>query len=309
MSALPRRKRRRRRRRNRWLTRFLMFVGLLVLAEAAVVLYVTLSPETPEPLEQARAAATRWWSGTKDTEGMATRLSQWAGDTADGWKDSVNDLVAGQDTTVEPDDTFSGCLKCHNDYAEKIRFVSTYMDHPLHAELGVACKTCHLDVEHPGPLPPPESVCAKCHDEVNDTDQCITCHAPGSVPHFYRLGYPRDQKPECDTCHPPGSFDTTARSLVNPPATDGSDRSYCTSCHQAETCEGCHGTAGAPGAGVKHPAGWVQQHGEIAVATSSCTTCHTTRWCADSCHSNTERMKSLRGEAAPSKRPRPEGRT
>ena len=282
------------RRTRRWTIRLLLLFGVLLVAEAALVVAVLLSPNATRGVQSAVAAGERWWNGTDDSAGMATRLSQEARHATDGWVR----LVGGRDARPKDNGGFGGCIECHDDYASKRRFVTTYMDHPRHAELGVQCDTCHREVEHPNPPAPPEEVCADCHQEVRDPKQCVTCHPPGSIPHFYRLGYPRGDIPECTTCHPPGSFESRGRNLVRRSVLDGSDRSFCESCHLPTTCQECHGING--GGSNPHPSNWIGAHGigPASEGPSKCQRCHTSTWCADRCHSDPDKTAALADQVA-----------
>ena len=133
--------------------------------------------------------------------GIRTKTAEKAHDAYEDWI-----LPLWQDNaipTVNPE--FTACVECHKDYATQRRF-SVYMNHPLHAELGMRCVECHPTNPHPNPPRPQENACADCHSEVNDKDQCGYCHPPASLPHFYYLGTPKESVVDCSVCHPKNSF-------------------------------------------------------------------------------------------------------
>ncbi len=249
----------------------------LLLAEGALVVAVFVSPSAGDRLEGLAASAERIWSGAEGRPGLRDRAIAAARRSYQDW---IAPLWEGP-RTPSPRPDFAACVDCHPDYAKERRF-GVYMDHPLHAELGVACVDCHPETPHPSPPLPQESVCADCHPEVRDAKACGTCHPPGSLPHFYLLGADREAAVRCDVCHPKDVF--TARGeepLVPHEDLTGRDRATCLACHQETTCERCHGEP--------HPTGWLGSHGEGVAQTgsSTCDTCHTGTWCADRCHAVT----------------------
>ena len=263
-------------RRRPWMAVLIGMILVLLLLETALVVGVFASPKTAEQIQNVAASADRTWNGSEGEPGLrtrtATRLHQ-------GYQDWIAPLYT---TPVAPsgDPEFSECVDCHATYATTRRFSSVYMNHPLHAELGVACKTCHQQNTHPNPVRPEEATCEACHD-TQKKDTCGSCHPPGSLPHFYLLGAPRDAAVECDVCHPTNSFDTTASVPKISGIYNGSDASTCTQCHQETTCIQCHQPP--------HPSGWVSQHGAEAGQSglNNCYTCHTGLWCGSRCHSVT----------------------
>lgn len=262
------------RRGGKGLLVLVVVVLLLLLAEGALVAAVFVSPRTAERLEGVAASAERIWSGTDAEPGLRERISRTARRAYEDW---IAPLWEGPRTPA-PQPDFTACVDCHRDYAKRRRF-SVYMDHPLHAELGLACVDCHPETPHPSPPHPQESVCADCHPEVREPNACGTCHPPGSLPHFYLLGAPRDAAVRCDVCHPKGVFEARgATPLVPPTDLTGADRGTCRACHQEETCARCHAEP--------HPPDWVGTHGTSVGQESpaQCLTCHTGTWCADRCH-------------------------
>ncbi len=251
-------------------------VFLLLLAEGALVAAVFLSPSTGERLQGIAASADRLWSGTERSPGLRDRAVRTAREAFDTWIAPLWEPPR----TPRPESDFTACVDCHPDYAKRRRF-GVYMNHPLHAELGVACVDCHPETPHPSPPLPQEAACADCHPEVQDQQACGTCHPPGSLPHFYLLGAPREAAVRCDVCHPKGAFRALATEPLVRDELSGEDRATCLACHDDATCDRCHGEP--------HPPSWSDTHGASVAYTgsSTCLTCHTTTWCADRCHAVT----------------------
>lgn len=263
------------RRTSRGLVVLILAIVLLLLVEAGLVAYVFISPNASKRLEGMAASVQRVWSGDEDTPGLRTRIARSANGAYVEWVVPLWERPA----VPRVEEEFTACVECHQDYATERKF-TVYMDHPVHAELGVECQTCHPLSPHPNPPRPQERVCAECHD-VDDKDECTFCHPPASLPHFYYLGAPKDAAVRCDVCHPKGSFTVehpTPKVTVN---FDGDPGAQCLECHQATTCRSCHAES--------HPSDWIAQHGSIAVnsLTSSCNDCHTPTWCATRCHAVT----------------------
>jgi hypothetical protein len=269
-------------------------IVFLMLAEAALVVAVFVSPSAGNKLESVAASADRAWNGTEREIGLRTRTAQVAHRTYEEW---ITPLWKGP-KPPPADPEFTQCVECHPDYARQRRF-NVYMNHPLHAEIGVACETCHPQNPHPNPPRPQEAVCADCHSEVQQQDSCGFCHPPGSLPHFYLLGAPRTAAVRCDVCHPTGTFETQAtHPQIHEQTFDGSDKGTCLSCHPDSACDRCHATP--------HPSDWLQTHGR-GVAYSgagTCVACHPTDWCAARCHSVTQ-FNPFRPQPLPSVGVRP----
>lgn len=263
------------RRGNRGLAIVISLVLLLVLAEGVLVATVLIWPGAATRLEGVAGSVDRAWSGTEDEPGIAARAGDALGGFYRGW---IRPLWASQERPGQPAE-FAGCASCHEDYAEKRRFSSVYMNHPLHAEIGVACADCHRVTAHPNPGSPEEAVCAGCHQEVDERQGCGLCHAPASLPHFAMLGAPKQGPVDCRTCHPRTPLPSgRAERLVEVGTFDGSQPKACASCHPRTACEQCHAQ--------EHPSGWIGSHGNDVGYTGpgACYTCHTSAWCADRCH-------------------------
>jgi len=263
---------------RRGLILLVVVILLVLLIEGAVVAAVFVSPTASEKLGNVAAAADRAWSGTEDQAGLRTRSATAARTAYEEW------LVPLWKGTEPPpaDPAFTACVDCHPDYARQRAF-TVYMNHPVHAEIGLTCDSCHPQSPHPNPPRPVEKVCAECHAEVEDSETCGFCHPPGSLPHFYLLGAPRTASVRCDVCHPKGAFEMSgSEPLVEASTFTGADEDTCLACHEDTTCARCHGEP--------HPLGWASSHG-VGVGyggATSCRNCHSATWCADRCHAVTD---------------------
>ncbi len=267
------------RKRSRRLVLLAAAIMGLLLLEAALISMIFLFPGTESRLRGVAASLERAWSGSEDSPGIPGRVGDALHDTYEGW---ITPLWREPEPS-EGDPTFRRCISCHPDYGSKRSFDSVYMNHPLHAELGVPCADCHRETAHPNPMPVPEEACADCHPDVEEEKGCPLCHAPGSLPHFYLLGAPREGPVECDICHGRDAFpDSEATEpLVHAGPFDGSEQKRCASCHERSSCQSCHAQ--------RHPANWIGIHGDDVGfgGPVDCYRCHTMTWCADRCHAVT----------------------
>jgi hypothetical protein len=272
-------------RRRHGIAIVIALVVALLLVESAVVVGVFVSPHAADRLRGVAASAERRWNGTGGEPGLRTRTAQTLAESYRSW---IEPLWGGGGAAARPAETtdFSACVTCHRSYAKTRRFPSVYMNHPLHAEIGVACETCHPQNAHPNPPRPTEQSCATCHD-VTDRTTCISCHPPGSLPHFYLLGAPKGEATDCTTCHPTDSFGTHSQVPKVSGWFNGSDPTYCRQCHSVQAAQGpscvtCHRQP-------PHPPNWLSVHGVEAGqgGLNDCYTCHTGTWCGTRCHSVT----------------------
>jgi hypothetical protein len=264
------------RKRRIWMAILIGIVTALLLAEVALVTAVFVSPDAAEDLRGVGTSLDRGWNGADGRPGFRTRA-------ATGIAQSYEDWIVPLWSDAKPppsSEAFADCASCHRRYAKTRRYPSVYMDHPLHAEIGVACETCHTSTTHPNPERPREDACATCHNTQKQSS-CTTCHPPGALPHFYLLGAPRDATVSCDVCHPVNSFGGHATVPKVRGTFDGSDPASCLQCHQEVSCATCHAE--------NHPPNWQSQHGTVAGQSGldGCYTCHTSQWCGTRCHSVT----------------------
>ncbi len=275
--------------RRQWrLIAVLGLIAVLVMGEGALVVVSVFSPSASSSLSKDAGAVSRFFVGRKHHPGIPERVGNAIGSTIHSWFNTLggeNAKPVAQELGSGQGATFEDCVSCHPGYASTKVFSSLYFDHTVHAQIGVKCAVCHTSNVHPDPNPPAESTCAQCHKQVNEIGECQFCHAPGSVPHFYLLGYPRDQAVDCSTCHPKNEFTQTQPTpKITTPVMTGTDRSVCLECHTEANCSQCHATNG----GSPHPPNWIDTHWQAALNdNSTCMTCHTTAWCAETCHAGT----------------------
>ncbi len=261
------------RRTQRKIVVALVAVMVLLVAEGVVVTAVLVSPGAAEGVSRVVENVRETWEGTPDEPGVADRI----GDAGKGVYRSWIEPLWTDGPSAKGSDDFARCVSCHPKYATSRRFSTVYMNHPVHAQLGVGCATCHTETAHPRPAIPDETTCQECHIEVTEEGGCSLCHAPASLPHFYFLGAPHEGTVRCETCHPRSVFTGTPNQRLVHVKFDGSQQATCLACHTPTTCKACHSVA--------HPANWVDRHDGLAWDSSStCTECHTGTWCASRCH-------------------------
>lgn len=262
------------RKRSRGLVLLVTVIVVLLIVEGAFVAFVFVSPSAKDRLGGVAESVQDIWYGTDGDPGVKTRTARTASQLYGDWIAPLwRDL---EPVPVNPE--FTACVDCHPDYGTQRRF-TVYMNHPLHAELGMKCVTCHPTNPHPNPPRPREDACAECHSEVDEKDECGFCHPPASLPHFYYLGAPKQSVVDCDVCHPKNTFaGQTPTAKVFLGDLTGGDQDTCLSCHEQASCQSCHGTP--------HPSGWAATHGDslFAGSTTTCYQCHVTTWCSDRCH-------------------------
>ncbi len=146
-------------------------------------------------------------------------------------------LIAGlwNATAFAQDD--EDCLACHDEidlfegFDDPARLVVSAKRYfaSLHAEMGLACIDCHVDLTGLGDYPHADSLapvdCGVCHA---DTQELFT----GSM-HGYALARGDTQAPTCASCH--GTHDI--RSASDPESPTHESRLH-------EICASCHGSAG-----------------------------------------------------------------
>lgn len=252
-------------------------LGVLLLAEVALVVTVLTSDNGNDSVHDAAVSTRDYLFGTRHSPGALERV----GDAGSGL---VRVFTGESDHAKRGDAKFAGCISCHPDYGTDRRFSATYIDHSQHAELGLTCAKCHVDTAHPNPEPPDEKVCSSCHKEVKQKGKCELCHPPGSLPHFYQAGLPREGPVACDTCHQQGAF---AAGNVPLPVVDPANKAMCLTCHEQTKCDSCHGL---------HPANWISIHGQSVSqeGAGACSACHDVTSCVTQCHSDRSKMDQLR---------------
>ena len=105
--------------------------------------------------------------------------------------------------------------------------------HELHVEQNqIACETCHTNLDAPkdvvGELVPPMATCNTCHDNVQATNSCESCHT-----NFVSLRPKNHDRTDFIREHK-----RFARMADASP-----EGASCASCHTQETCNDCHAGA------------------------------------------------------------------
>jgi len=299
------------RKRNIGLLLLISFVAVVLVLETALVVMAFVSPTAAEDLTAQVAGIRKVVLGDKGKPGLPARAM-------DGLNNFYQDQVVTLWSAPKPEGvatTFAKCGSCHPDYETTSRFEHVYMNHSVHAQTGLTCAKCHTMVQHPNPDRPAESTCAKCHDEVNQKGKCDFCHPPGTLPHFYLMGAPRNEFIDCATCHPDSTIPQLGKTLVQVGDFSGNPDSICLECHSVVApvaspspfasptpftvparipapwpteipawCQHCHGTTQP----IPHEADWIVRHREVAmIDPTDCTNCHSQEWCAMKCHAVT----------------------
>ncbi|MBN2821876.1 MAG: hypothetical protein JXR33_01600 [Coriobacteriia bacterium] len=163
-----------------------------------------------------------------------------------------------------------GCVACHPDIGDEQPFTTSglRMQHAGLAAGGYRCVECHAEVahvRHPDRMPQPTmSTCAACHNNVQVSGRCETCHSGERSSDEARrrdAELAKTHGGNWKSLHGMGDLDT------------------CTLCHEPSKCEACHDIP------LPHDSGFGANHGSVAVSggRESCLTCHTSSFC-DSCH-------------------------
>lgn len=172
--------------------------------------------------------------------------------TVTGWK------VAGG--VLRP----AACDRCHAD----IRASPSTPD--AHTGGAPSCVTCHGEVAHPTPSPPPAGPHPDRYDQIHGRDvasgpgRCATCH----------------QAEFCTACHFRTTFPHPSNWIErHGPVEELKGSSACTLCHPSTFCVGCHGTE------IPHQATWLGEHWRALQDQSDapCAVCHPSTDCT-SCH-------------------------
>jgi len=301
-----------RRTRRKHSTALAVVVALAVsvlLVEAGLVITTIVSPTATKALSAKVGELQNAWNGSDGNPGLPSRVL--SGLDRFYQEEVVSLLVRPEPDQVAP--TFTTCSGCHPGYETKTRFTHVYLSHQTHGQAGIACAKCHTMVAHPNPDRPAESVCQECHDQVTGKGKCDFCHPPGTLPHFYLMGAPRDRYIECATCHPQTTIPTAETSLVNVGDFSGNPDTLCRECHTVKGVSGSTAASPSPGAtaspspspsdttGAKpiwcqrchvppttHPDDWYTAHREQAISQPNwCIGCHDPTWCAMKCHAVT----------------------
>ena len=187
---------------------------------------------------------------------------QFGGAVLFGMKSSLIDLRQSP-TMFIPN---SRCNSCHaEDLLEAGAVGSAYLiDHEACAPYG-NCASCHSQTAHLAPNTSYNALdmfdCLACHNRLNKTVECETCHESRLPADRLRTGsFAVTHSAQWEQTHGMGAM------------------SACAACHEQAKCEGCHG------GGVPHEYGFLRVHGDYALADSAeCQSCHQDYFCSN-CH-------------------------
>jgi nitrate/TMAO reductase-like tetraheme cytochrome c subunit len=218
---------------------------------------------------------------------------------------ATNLILYVSDTYERPITTYVGadtCAQCHpNSQIEKDIVVGAIrVNHRGLREAGYQCLTCHANISHPGTRlevartsQSTMSICARCHDGRQLSDDCDICHigaVPASAPDVKMPV--RITPSQCTGCHERKVFCADCHNgLQMPHPQDWTKahggividrgKSICASCHTREDpkfCIDCHGVQ------MPHPSGFLSSHGDFALKNEKkCEKCHGKNSCID-CH-------------------------
>lgn len=200
--------------------------------------------------------------------------------------------------TEAPQITARDCLPCHRGLFDHKALNNLYVDHQVHEAAEVGCNQCHIATasgrtKGNGKKPAAHSLagtikekqCLNCHQRRELSNDCPTCHPPGSI---LAKGIVSDDKlsdflagrETAKKSLVPGGFSRPDRAWLQ-----GGGDSPCAKCHNVpETCNRCHF--------IFHDKlpDWRATHGPRLLkreyAQTVCWQCHNANWCADTCHAN-----------------------
>ncbi len=161
----------------------------------------------------------------------------------------------------------SACLRCHQVVlGEVVSAGGIRIQHETCAVPPQACSDCHSGVFHGHDPYPGRGIamdrCLLCHDGVDITAACDTCHeGSGHADRPSTGSWSVTHGPQWENTHGMGELST------------------CSACHAPNMCEGCHGVP------LPHPGGYVNgDHGaEAEQDPTRCVECHSQVFC-DDCH-------------------------
>ncbi|RQV93840.1 hypothetical protein EH220_07890 [bacterium] len=162
------------------------------------------------------------------------------------------------------------CATCHigePDSGPAIFFYSEKFNHAAHADAGVACATCHQNLDGLVTADvmghfPAMAECMQCHTEKLVTNDCAMCHMPEDELR------PRDHKLDWLTLHGAAAAES---------------QNDCAMCHSiANDCQSCHNGDALTN---PHPKNYTSRHGQEAhLSDLRCGVCHEQRDFCNECH-------------------------
>jgi nitrate/TMAO reductase-like tetraheme cytochrome c subunit len=220
--------------------------------------------------------------------------------------EGVNNLIAHVSGHYEqPVTAYVGadtCAQCHpnEELSRDIIAGGIRVNHKGLREAGYQCLTCHANISHPGTQlevarvsQNKMSICARCHDGEQLSDDCDICHVGGVPANAPRVTMPVKVTPaQCGGCHGDSKLCVRCHNglrMPHPPrwpSTHGTvvndrGRSICVSCHlkdDPQFCIDCHGVV------IPHPSGFRENHAGVAQRKAgACVKCHGENSCIR-CH-------------------------
>ena len=180
----------------------------------------------------------------------------------------------------------SRCYSCHRDIDDAVtrnEETGVMMSHAEPLGAGYSCANCHRSDEHPDMgMPVGMSVCLACHDAVQASAECDTCHAKDAsaasgLAAERICGTATITRTDCEGCHSMESCDAchglrmphSEEFLRTHPRYSGFDlKDLCfEQCHTQADCGKCHG------AWSNHPPSFKEEHKRLP-EDSACDTCH-----------------------------------
>ncbi|HUH02261.1 MAG TPA: cytochrome c3 family protein [Kofleriaceae bacterium] len=193
---------------------------------------------------------------------------------------------------TEPGKPPARCDACHVGYDPATGMVARIkipppnlkFDHRAHVSKGVACTTCHGDLQAEGVQLatrehlPKMRLCLQCHDGRQARQQCSTCHlSTGGV---IQTSFPEGQ------LTPSGALRGARHDLnfrTSHRAAAESDPAYCASCHKKDFCVECHNGVTKPM--DFHVGDYVTLHTiDARRNTPDCSSCHRLQTFCVGCH-------------------------
>lgn len=216
---------------------YFLLVGILLMLIAST--FVSRSKEVPEQQDRAQIIKFSHQFHIKEA-GIACSDCHEGASTSKLAADNLLSKKANCQSCHE-EQLSNNCSYCHasDDKATYVAFQNpkreTVFNHELHVnDQKIACETCHQGLDQAALATeknlPPMTTCTTCHNGVQSTNACETCHT-----NFAALR-PKE--------HNRSDFVKEHRRLARM-----SDAS-CTTCHTEESCQDCHAKAGLQAQGI-----------------------------------------------------------
>ena len=163
-----------------------------------------------------------------------------------------------------------------------------HFDHRLHLIRGVDCVQCHGDMSKVRLATtlqlPREATCLACHDGIEASSQCRTCHPADSTGALVtRSSGQRDAPPLVPTGTSAWGMEHDLAFVEDHAAVAKANPTACKTCHTESFCQDCH--AGSIRPMRIHAGDYLTLHAMDARAkTQDCQSCHRTQTFCLGCH-------------------------